>query len=88
MSEKPTTETEALEETPAEIEPAKKAPKERLIKKKKFSPQIWKFYKIDGNKVQKVKKDCPRCGKGVFLAEHSDRETCGKCGYAQFKKID
>jgi len=57
----------------------------QLIKKKR-SPKVWKFYKIEGDKFQKLKKDCTRCGKGVFLAEHSDRYTCGKCGYTQFKK--
>jgi|TARA_B100001964_G_C14091469_1_gene534999 small subunit ribosomal protein S27Ae len=88
MSEKPTIEAEKVEKTSADIEPVKKSPKERLMKKKKFSPQIWKFYKIDGDKLQKLKKDCPRCGKGVVLANHKDRETCGKCGYTQFKKID
>jgi len=27
------------------------------------------------------KKSCPKCGPGVFLADHKDRESCGKCGY-------
>ncbi|MCD6403782.1 MAG: 30S ribosomal protein S27ae, partial [Nanoarchaeota archaeon] len=26
------------------------------------------------------------CGPGVFLAEHKDRFSCGKCGYTEFKK--
>ena len=29
---------------------------------------------------------CPKCGKGVFLAEHNDRLTCGNCGYMEIKK--
>jgi small subunit ribosomal protein S27Ae len=53
---------------------------------KKTSSQIWKFYKIEGESVKRLKKECPRCGRGVFLAEHSNRLTCGKCGYTQFKK--
>jgi|TARA_B100001750_G_C15389159_1_gene536514 small subunit ribosomal protein S27Ae len=53
--------------------------------KKKVNPQIWKFYSIDGDSVSKSKRDCPRCGKGVFMAEHSDRFTCGKCNYTTFK---
>ncbi len=24
---------------------------------------------------------CPRCGPGVFLANHPDRKTCGRCGF-------
>ena len=53
--------------------------------RKKVNPQIWKFYSIDGDSVSKSKRDCPRCGKGVFMAEHSNRFTCGKCNYTTFK---
>ena len=56
--------------------------------KKKVSPKVWSFYKVQAAGVVRVKKECPRCGKGVFLAEHSDRLSCGKCGYTQFKKKD
>ncbi len=43
------------------------------------------IYKLDNNKVVRSKKNCPRCGQGVFLAEHENRSTCGKCGYTEFK---
>ena len=49
---------------------------------------VYKFYKIDGDKVTRSKKDCPRCGKGVFMAEHKDRLSCGKCGFTEFSKKD
>ncbi len=26
---------------------------------------------------------CPKCGSR--MAEHADRNSCGKCGYAEFK---
>ncbi|MCS7116823.1 MAG: 30S ribosomal protein S27ae [Nitrososphaerota archaeon] len=55
-------------------------------RKKKSNPQVWKFYRIQGNKALCIKRECPRCGKGVFLAEHADRFSCGKCGFTQFKK--
>jgi small subunit ribosomal protein S27Ae len=29
---------------------------------------------------------CPKCGPGVFMAEHKNRKTCGKCGYTEFKE--
>lgn len=29
---------------------------------------------------------CPKCGPGIFLAKHKDRQTCGKCGYTIFNK--
>ncbi len=30
-------------------------------------------------------KFCPKCGAGVFMAEHKDRYTCGKCSYTMKK---
>lgn len=33
----------------------------------------------------KPKKNCPKCGPGVHLAEHKDRRSCGKCGYFEKK---
>ncbi len=47
---------------------------------------INEFYDVSGDKVKKLKAICPRCGNGVFLAEHKDRLTCGRCGYTEFKK--
>jgi len=84
--EETATDSEKVEEVPVEDEPVVKPRKERKVKKIRPSTQVWKFYKIEGDQLKKLKKDCPRCGKGVFLAEHHDRETCGKCGYTQFKK--
>jgi ubiquitin-small subunit ribosomal protein S27Ae len=45
---------------------------------------IYKFYNVQGDKVTRTKRDCPRCGKGTFMAEHKDRFTCGKCGFTEF----
>ena len=45
---------------------------------------VYKFYKAQGDKVIRSKRDCPRCGKGTFMAEHKDRFTCGKCGFTEF----
>jgi len=47
-----------------------------------------KYYKIEGDKLVRLKKTCPKCGDGVFLAEHPDRFSCGKCGYTEFKKSE
>jgi len=46
---------------------------------------INKYYNITKDKIERVKKICPRCGEGVFLSEHKDRLSCGKCGYTEFK---
>jgi small subunit ribosomal protein S27Ae len=42
------------------------------------------YYKITGDKVARTHKICSRCGKGVFMSEHKDRRTCGKCGLTEF----
>jgi len=52
--------------------------------KKGSSPNVYKYYKIEGEKVTKLKKICSRCGKGVFMAEHKNRYTCGKCNLTEF----
>jgi len=46
--------------------------------------EIWKKYKIVGNKVERLGKFCPRCGVGTFMAVHKEkngkiRYYCGKC---------
>ena len=44
------------------------------------------YFKIEENKITRLKKTCPKCGPGVFMGEHKDRYACGKCGYTEFKK--
>jgi small subunit ribosomal protein S27Ae len=86
----------AQKQEPKPVEPAKpadapaapapaKASAPRVKKKRNESP-VYKFYVVKSGKVERLKKECPRCGRGVFLAEHKDRLTCGKCGYTSFKK--
>jgi len=55
-------------------------------KEAKGKEVISRYYEIKGEKVVRTRKFCPRCGEGVFLAEHSDRLSCGKCGYTEFKR--
>ena len=43
-------------------------------------------YKVSGNKAERTKPTCPKCGPGIFMATHKDRVSCGKCGYTEFKK--
>ena len=49
----------------------------------KKEKMISSLYEVSGDSVKKKNKPCPKCGAGVFLAEHSDRRTCGKCGYME-----
>ena len=54
---------------------------------KKEAPSAKKDnYQIKGNKLERTRRSCPKCGPGVFMAEHKDRTSCGKCGYTEFKK--
>ena len=53
-------------------------------KKNKVSSKRYEKYKIEGNIIKRA-ATCPKCGPGIFLAEHKDRQTCGSCGYTQFK---
>lgn len=43
-------------------------------------------YKLEQDAIKRARRFCPRCGPGVFLAEHEDRYTCGRCKYTEFKK--
>jgi small subunit ribosomal protein S27Ae len=45
-----------------------------------------KLYEVSGGNVKRKVNFCPKCGPGVFMAEHKDRISCGKCGYTEFKK--
>ncbi|MFH0752678.1 MAG: 30S ribosomal protein S27ae [archaeon] len=53
--------------------------------KNKTPSKKYSKYKLEGGKLVKG-KSCPKCGEGIFLAEHKDRNTCGKCGYTEFRK--
>ena len=57
-----------------------------MASKKGSSPNVSSYYSIDGNNLTRTRKICSRCGKGVFMSEHSDRNTCGKCGLTEFKQ--
>lgn len=53
--------------------------------KNKTTSTRYKHYKLEGNKLTRTKKNCPKCGAGYFLAKHKDREYCGHCGYTTFE---
>lgn len=45
-----------------------------------------KYYKMEGDKLVRTHRSCPKCGPSYFLANHYDRWSCGKCGYTVFKR--
>ncbi len=60
----------------------KKGKKKRKPKK---NSERWKKYKIENGQAKPTAKFCPRCGRGVFLAESKNRWFCGRCHYTEFK---
>ena len=64
----------------------KKAKKRHVHKKEKL--RILKCYKVDGEKVVRLRRMCEVCPPGTFLAEHEDRLYCGRCRSAYTKLVD
>ena len=58
-----------------------KTPKKNKHVHKKVKLAILKYYKVDeSGKVTRLRRECPVCGAGVFMANHHNRNTCGRCG--------
>ncbi len=74
----PTPAPAATEEKKPEKKEKPKAPKRRI--------QVWKLYKLEGDKATRLRRECPRCGRGYFMAEHKNRLSCGNCGYTMYTK--
>jgi len=55
--------------------------------KKKEQKGIYALYKIEDNKISRLRPTCERCGSGYFMAKHKDRYTCGHCGFTRYKQI-
>jgi small subunit ribosomal protein S27Ae len=56
---------------------------ERKKEKKAFS-----LYKIENDKVTRLRPTCERCGIGYFMADHGNRYTCGRCGFTRYKPVE
>jgi len=63
-------------------------------RRKRKPVNVWKFFETQekqsfsgekGDSVVRKRKSCPKCGQGVFMAQHKGRITCGKCGYSEFE---
>ncbi len=55
------------------------------VKTKKPGRKLSGLYLITGDSLQRKNKRCPKCGPGVFLAQHKDRVVCGKCSYMEMQ---
>ena len=70
----------------AAVPAAKKAEKGKKQKKHKEEKGIKAMYKVEGDKVTRVRPSCERCGPGYFMADHDTRYTCGHCGFTRYKQ--
>ena len=55
------------------------------VKLKKTSKR-YSNYEISGSTLKRKNKSCPKCGPGIFLADHPNRVYCGACGYVEMKE--
>ena len=82
------------EKTPVEMrkEPGKSQkltsiPGSTADEKKRKRKGSYKLYKIEGEKITRLRPICERCGPGYFMAKHEDRYTCGHCGFTRYRQI-
>jgi ubiquitin-small subunit ribosomal protein S27Ae len=61
---------------------------EKKAEKKKEENGIHALYKIEGEKVTRLRPTCERCGPGYFMAKHQDRYTCGHCGFTRYMQVE
>ena len=55
---------------------------QKKIKHKKVKLAVLKYSNVDENgKITRLRRECPNeiCGAGIFMANHFDRQYCGKC---------
>ncbi|UCG36877.1 MAG: 30S ribosomal protein S27ae [Candidatus Bathyarchaeota archaeon] len=57
-------------------------------KKVKASKKIFTFYKMEQKGITRLRPFCERCGPGYFMANHTDRYTCGHCGFTRYKQVE
>merc|ERR1712113_545349 len=62
-------------------------PKKTKKKHKKVKLSTLKYYKVEGDKVVRLRKPCP-LGTGSMMAMHHDRYYCGKTGLTYVMKKD
>jgi len=78
-------EEEPKEPPKTEAKPEKAAKPE---KKKKQEKGVFTLYKLENDKVSRLRPTCERCGTGYFMADHGNRYTCGHCGFTRYKHAE
>merc|ERR1711988_924977 len=60
-------------------------PKKRKNTHKKLKLKNLQYFQIDSTgSIVLTREECSRCGAGVFLANHYNRTTCGRCSSTNF----
>jgi small subunit ribosomal protein S27Ae len=72
----------------SEEAPQEKKKAEKTEKKEKKEKGVFSLYKIEDDKVTRLRPTCERCGPGYFMADHGDRYTCGHCGFTRYKPVE
>jgi small subunit ribosomal protein S27Ae len=83
----PAVEPKVEEEKKEEVKPAK-VEKKRAPKKRRVEKGVHALYKVEGEKVTRLRPTCERCGTGFFMGDHVDRYTCGHCGFTRYKRSE
>lgn len=74
------------EESTEEEEKETTSTEETTGKRNRNRSKKYELYETEDGTINRLNKACPRCGPGIFMANHGDRLACGKCGYTEFKK--
>ncbi len=85
MSKEPPKKKEARK---AEEKKEGKPQKVENLKKEKQEKGAHALYKIEGDKATRLRPTCERCGTGYFMGDHSERYTCGHCGFTRYKRAE
>ena len=92
MSKKPPKKEEAkpAREEAKKVEEKKEVKPQKVEKEKKDKQEkgAQALYKIEGDKATRLRPTCERCGTGYFMGDHSDRYTCGHCGFTRYKRAE
>jgi len=79
---------EPPKEVPKEIKEEKIEKTGKPEKKKKKEKGVFSLYKIENDKIVRLRPTCERCGPGYFMADQGNRYTCGHCGFTRYKPAE
>jgi small subunit ribosomal protein S27Ae len=77
-----------VEEKKAEAAPQKVEKTGKREKKRRKEKGVHAMYKVENEKVTRLRPTCERCGPGYFMGDHVDRYTCGHCGFTRYKRSE